>query len=100
MARAKIRIFDSGTLWRYEEGREQRGFWWNKGILHQDENAVVEVDLRDSPKRRRQLVQYARNVLTRRFEQEAIYIKFVGSVEAVAVEKVAARRPKDPPRKS
>ena len=57
-----------------------------------DENAVFELDFEDSMRRRQQLARYARDVLTRRFDQEAIYIKFVGPVDALAVEKVVVRR--------
>jgi hypothetical protein len=85
------REFGGGTIFRFPEGRAE-GFWWGKGILFQDDLAVVEVDVPDTGASREWLRRYARDVLMDRFQQEAIYIKFVGPVEQMIVIKEEVRR--------
>lgn len=61
-----------------------RGFWWSHGVIYQDELAVVEVDIDDTPEARIALKSYVRTVLIPRFRQKAIYVRFV-RVEGTAV---------------
>lgn len=83
--------FGGGTIFRFQEGRAQ-GVWWDKGVLFQDDLAVVEVDVPDSGASREWLRRYAKDVLMDRFQQEAIYIKFVGPIEQMIVIKEEIRR--------
>ena len=76
--------FGGGALWRFEEGAP-RGYWWDRGVLDQDELAVLEVDIPNQPAARRWLRQYAREVLIPRFDQKAIYLKLIGPVEVMLV---------------
>jgi len=73
-----------GTLRVFRDGNP-RGFWWDKGIVHRDVLALLEVDLVDSPEMRQWFKSYAREVLLERFDQKAIYIKFIGPVETLVV---------------
>ncbi len=83
--------FGGGTLFRWEEGKPT-GFWWGNGVLYDDDLAAVEVDVPDTEESRIWLRRYARNVLMARFEQEAIYIKPVGPIEQMIVEKEEIRK--------
>jgi hypothetical protein len=62
-----------------------RGFWWDEGVVDRDVLALIEVDVPDTPEARVWLRAYARDVLRRRFQQKAIYLKFVGPVEHLIV---------------
>ena len=48
--------------------------------------ALLEVDFPDTAANRTKLISYARDVLKKRFEQDAIYVKFVGPIESLVVE--------------
>lgn len=72
--------FGGGVLWRVRE-RPPKGFWWDRGVLHQDETSVLEVDIPNEVAARNWIAQYARDTLIPRFEQEAMYIRFVGPIE-------------------
>ncbi len=87
--------FGGGTLFRFADGQAE-GLWWNKGILHQDTLALLEVDVPDTARSRSWLRRYAETVLIERFEQEAIYLKFVGPVETLEIshEAIVRRRAK------
>ena len=78
-------IFGGGTLYRFER-ESPRGFWWNAGVVSDDVLALLEVDFPDTTANRAKLISYARDVLKKRFEQDAIYVKFVGPIEALVVE--------------
>jgi hypothetical protein len=80
------RRFGGGFLLRYSRDVRQRGFWWDRGVLHDDENCVFEVDFEDTFKNRQWLERYVRNKLLRRFRQLAIYIKLVGPVDTLIIE--------------
>lgn len=58
-----------------------KGFWWDRGLLYKDEDNVIEVDIPNESSAKRWLIRYARETVAPRFEQEAIYIKFVGPIE-------------------
>lgn len=85
------REFGGGTIFRFQEGSAE-GFWWEKGVLFQDDLAVVEVDIPDSGDSREWIRKYSKDVLMERFQQEAIYIKFVGPIEQMIVIKEEIRR--------
>jgi hypothetical protein len=73
-----------GTIRVFRDGNP-RGFWWDKGIVDRDVLALLEVDLVDSPEMRGWFKAYAKTVLLERFDQKAIYLKFVGPVETLVV---------------
>ena len=79
------RELEAGGILRVFRDGNPRGFWWDKGIVHRDVLALLEVDLVDSPEMRQWFKSYAREVLLERFDQKAIYIKFVGPVETLLV---------------
>lgn len=74
--------FGGGVIHRFEE-ESPKGFWWNKGILSRDELAVLEVDIPDDC--RPWMKSYAKDVLLKRFDQEAIYLRFIGPIETLEV---------------
>lgn len=78
------RRFGGGVLWKFTEAPPQ-GYWWDRGFLHQDELVAIEVDIPDTRVARSWLRRYAREVLLRRFKQEAIYIRLIGPVQVVLV---------------
>ncbi|OFV96440.1 MAG: hypothetical protein A3H28_01900 [Acidobacteria bacterium RIFCSPLOWO2_02_FULL_61_28] len=78
-------MFGGGTLYRFEQ-ESPRGFWWNAGIVSDNVLALLEVDFPDTAANRAKLISYARDVLKERFEQDAIYVKFVGPIESLVVE--------------
>lgn len=77
--------FGGGALWRFKN-EPPRGYWWNRGVLLQDELAVIEVDIPDDSAAKQWLRNYVHDVLVHRFNQEAIYIKIVGPVEVIIVQ--------------
>lgn len=76
--------FGGGILHRFKNDPPQ-GFWWDRGYLHKDVLAVIEVDIPDTAEAREWLQSYAKTVLAQRFRQEAIYLKFVGPVATMEV---------------
>lgn len=76
--------FGGGMLHRFTE-QPPTGFWWSRGILSQDEMSVFEVDMLDTAENRRWIRAYARDVLLKRFRQDAIYLRFIGPVESLEV---------------
>lgn len=76
--------FGGGMLHRFLE-KPSAGFWWNKGVLSQDEMGAFEVDILDTEENRRWMKSYAKDVLLKRFRQDAIYMKFIGPVESLEV---------------
>jgi hypothetical protein len=73
------RRFGGGVLWRFPEGTAPRGYWWNKRLLNIDILTMLEVDIQDVEEDRRWFERYASEVLTERFQQKAIYLKFYGA---------------------
>lgn len=78
------RQFGGGTLFMFRSDAP-RGFWWDRGIMDQDALALIEVDVPDTDASRAWLRAYAREVLLGRFQQKAIYLKFVRSVEQLII---------------
>lgn len=76
--------FGGGMLHRFTRGARV-GYWWDKGILHEDVQAAIEVDIPDNSEARAWLESYARDVLLPRFKQEAIYLKLLPTVEVMVV---------------
>ena len=68
------------------DDRPRRGFWPSRGIIYEDEVGILEVDITGTEQDKAWLLDYAEKVLLKRFEQEAIYIKFVGPFEVHVVE--------------
>lgn len=78
------RQFGGGVLHRYKD-EAPAGFWWNKGVLSQDQMGAFEVDILDTEENRRWIKSYVKNVLLKRFRQDAIYLRFIGPVESLEV---------------
>ncbi len=76
--------FGGGTLFVFRHD-SPRGFWWDQGVVDRDVLALIEVDVPDTETARAWLRGYAREVLCSRFQQKAIYLKFVGPVEQLIV---------------
>lgn len=76
--------FGGGTLHRFKD-ESPKGFWWNKGILSQDDLTIFEVDIPDTDESRKWIKSYAKNVLLKRFRQDAIYLRFIGPIETLEV---------------
>src|SRR5438552_4529904 len=76
--------FGGGTLFIFRRD-PPRGFWWDRGVVDRDVLALIEVDVPDTTESREWLRAYARDVLLERFQQKAIYLKFVGPVEHLIV---------------
>lgn len=76
--------FGGGTLFMFRHD-PPRGFWWDRGMVDRDVLALIEVDVPDTTESREWLRAYARDVLRERFQQKAIYLKFVGPVEHLIV---------------
>ena len=77
--------FGGGFLWRFPRRSRPKGYWWDRGYLHKDDMAVVEVDIPDTERSRLWLKRYAENVLLERFAQVAIYVKVLPDVEAEVI---------------
>lgn len=71
----------------FQAAGASRGFWWDRGIVHRDVLALIEVDIPDTRNNRAWLKSYAKNALLKRFRQEAIYLKFVTPIETLMVRK-------------
>lgn len=67
------------TLFVFRNG-EMRGFWWDRGFVDKDVNALLVVDMPDTTESCAELESYAEDVLLDRFQQKAIYITYVGPV--------------------
>ena len=79
-----VRRFGGGTLFVFRHD-PPRGFWWDQGVVDRDVLALIEVDAPDTSESREWLRAYARDVLRERFQQKAIYLKFVGPVEHLVI---------------
>jgi len=79
-----IGLQEGGILRILREGNPQ-GIWWDRGVLHRDPLAILEVDMRDTPENWEWLKSYAKQVLLDRFRQRAIYLKLVRPIERLLV---------------
>jgi len=66
------------------------GYWWNKGVVDLDTNALLELDMHDTKENRQWILRYAEKVLLKRFKQEAIYVRFVSGTESYLIRRVAS----------
>lgn len=82
--------FGGGTLFVFRQDAP-RGFWWDRGVVDRDVLVLIEVDVPDAAESRVWLRAYARDVLCRRFQQKAIYLKFVGPVEQLIISEEEVR---------
>ncbi len=76
--------FGGGVMHRFQNDPPQ-GFWYDRGDIYKDVLAFLEIDIPDTADARTWLQSYAKSVLTKRFQQEAIYLKFVGPVQTIVV---------------
>ncbi len=60
------------------------GIWYNTGIIYEDVNLTIEIDNFPLVEKER-LMEYCREKLLKRFQQEAILLKFIPKVEAEIV---------------
>ena len=93
-AKELARRFGGGTLWRWPKGTAPTGYWWSRGILHEDTLAMLEVDIVDTSENRAWFEGWARNVLILRFRQDAIYLRFYGLGRRMAAVTVVRRERK------
>lgn len=70
------RRFGGGVLWRPDD-RLIQGYWWKQGIIQRQDISLIEVDVPDRASNLRWLKTYVGSTLLQRFQQEAIYVKFV-----------------------
>lgn len=78
------RRFGGGVLHRFKD-ESPTGFWWNKGVLSRDEIGAFEVDMLDTHENRRWIKSYAKDILLKRFRQEAICLRFIGPIDSLEV---------------
>jgi len=78
---------------RYGEGgctldpEPKKGIWGRTRVIFEDDMVAIEIDnIPNTQEDKQCLVQYARDVLCSRFQQEAILIKFIRLVEVYVVE--------------
>lgn len=76
--------FDAGAELQVFRRDKPRGFWWDRGLLAKDVLAYISADLPDTEKTREWVRSYARTKLLARFQQDAIYLRWL----AVATELV------------
>lgn len=79
-----------GAIWKSRRGETMTGFWWNKGVVDVDTNALLELDMPDTTENRHWILRYAEKVLLKRFKQEAIYVRFVSGTESYLIHRVAS----------
>jgi hypothetical protein len=76
--------FGGGTFFVFRQDLP-RGFWWDQGVVERDVLALLEVDVPDTVASRAWLRAYARDILCPRFQQKAMYLKFVRPVEHLII---------------
>ena len=79
-----------GAIWKSRRGGTMTGYWWNKGVVDLDTNALLELDMHDTKENRQWILRYAEKVLLKRFKQEAIYVRFVSGTESYLIRRVAS----------
>lgn len=76
--------FDAGAELQVFRSDKPHGFWWNRGLLAKDVLAYISADLPDTEETREWVKAYARTKLIARFQQDAIYLRWL-SVETELV---------------
>ena len=78
------RIFEKYDLGCTIDPYPKHGVWVKLGILYEDVNTILEIN--NFPiTEKKQLIKYCEEKLLKRFEQEAILIKFIPEVQAEVV---------------
>jgi len=72
--------FDAGAELQVFRRDKPHGFWWDRGLLANDVLAYISADLPDTEETREWVKTYARAKLIARFQQDAIYLRWL-SVE-------------------
>lgn len=62
-----------------------KGFWWNLGVVWKDDIIPIEVDVPATKASRSWVRAYAKKTLLSRFQQDAIYIKWIRLVDVMEV---------------
>ena len=76
--------FDAGAELQVFRRDKPHGFWWDRGLLAKDVLAYISADLPDTEETREWVKAYARAKLITRFQQDAIYLRWL-SVETEIV---------------
>ena len=76
--------FDAGAELQIFRRDKPHGFWWDRGLLAKDILAYISADLPDTEETREWVKAYARTKLIARFQQDAIYLRWL-SVETELV---------------
>ncbi len=76
--------FDAGAELQVFRRDKPQGFWWDRGLLAKDVLAYISADLPDTEETREWMKAYARTKLLTRFQQDAIYLRWL-SVETELV---------------
>ena len=76
--------FDAGAELQVFRRDKPHGFWWDRGLLAEDVLAYISADLPDTEETREWVKTYARTKLIARFQQDAIYLRWL-SVETELV---------------
>jgi len=76
--------FDAGAELQVFRRDKPHGFWWDRGLLAKDVLAYISADLPDTEETREWVKAYARTKLITRFQQDAIYLRWL-SVETELV---------------
>ncbi|MFQ5688030.1 MAG: hypothetical protein ACE5GV_15390, partial [Candidatus Scalindua sp.] len=59
--------------------------WFDEGLIFRDDIRILEFDIEDNKENRNLIIQYVKEVLLKRFNQIAIYVKFIPFIEPVTV---------------
>ena len=79
--------FDAGAELQVFRRDKPHGFWWDRGLLAKDVLAYISADLPDTEETREWVRSYASTKLIARFQQDAIYLRWL-SVETELVRPV------------
>ena len=72
--------FGAGAELQVFRRDKPHGFWWDRGLLAKDVLAYISADLPDTEETREWVESYTRTKLITRFQQDAIYLRWL-SVE-------------------
>lgn len=69
--------FDAGAELQIFRRDKPHGFWWDRGLLAKDVLAYISADLPNTEATRVWVRSYARRKLLARFQQDAIYLRWL-----------------------
>lgn len=69
--------FDAGAELQVFRRDKPHGFWWDRGLLAKDVLGFISADLPDTEETREWMRLYARTKLLARFQQDAIYLRWL-----------------------